>query len=136
MAKVPTKQLLVEGTDDLYAIVELMKKNGVDWPDKNSGPPPVFIKPAGGVDRLMTSPFLGGELKQPELEVLGIMIDADDKPKARWSWFRHQLDVRGFRPLPADMPGNGLIVEDSSGLRVGLWLRAIAFQNSASNVAR
>lgn len=121
MARVPPKQLLVEGADDLYAIVELMRKNGVDWPDKKADAP-VSINRADGVGLLMQPAYLGDQLKQPGLKMLGIMIDADDEPAVRWSWFRNQLDLRGFRPLPDAMPRDGLIAEDGDGLRVGLWL--------------
>jgi hypothetical protein len=119
MAGVPPRQLLVEGNGDLYAIVELMKKNGVDWPDRKEDAP-VSIEHTGGVDAIMRAPFLGGELKQPGLEALGIMIDADDAPGERWLWFKGQLAARQFRDLPEAMPKEGLIVEDSDGLRAGL----------------
>ncbi len=121
MAGVPPRQLLVEGPDDLYAVVELMKRNGIDWPDRKVDPP-VFIKPLQGVGAIMKAPFLGDLLKQPGLKALGIMIDADDEPGRRWSWFRDQLTVRRFRDLPDAMPATGLIVENPDGLRVGLWL--------------
>lgn len=121
MAGVPPRQFLVEGTGDLFAIVALMKKNGVAWPDGKDDPP-VSIKHTGGVDAIMRAPFLGGELKQPGLKVLGIMIDADDEPETRWQWFRNLLAARQFRDLPDAMPRDGLIVEDTDGLRLGLWL--------------
>ena len=121
MAGVPPRQLLVEGTGDLYAIVELMKKNGIDWPDRKADAP-VFIKPSGDVHAIMKAPFLGDQLKQPGLKALGIMIDADDEPGRRWSWFRDQFAARQFRDLPDVMPAAGLIAENSDGLRLGLWL--------------
>ncbi len=121
MAAVARSQLLVEGTDDLYVIVELMKRNGVDWPDRKADAP-VLIKPMQGVGAIMKAPFLGDQLKQPGLQALGIMIDADDDPKRRWEWFRDQLATRQFRNLPETMPATGLITDDAAGLRVGLWL--------------
>jgi hypothetical protein len=114
--------LLVEGTDDLYVIVELMKQNGVAWPGGKDVDPPVSIKPIRGIDAVMRAPFLAGELKQPGLLTLGIMIDADDDPKGRWSWFQKQLAAHEFQDLPDVMPEGGIIAENPDGLRVGLWL--------------
>jgi hypothetical protein len=120
VARIAPKQLLVEGNDDLYAIVALMKSHGIDWPDKPA-PPPVQIKAEGGVDAMLKRANLSSNLKQAGLEVLGIVVDADDDPESRWETARANC-LEAFPDLPAALPPSGLILENTERLRFGFWM--------------
>ncbi len=118
MARRP-KQLLVEGPEDLYAVVGLMKHH-VSWPDDLSARP-VHIEPMGGINKILDRTYLGTKFKESGLDVLGVMIDADDSPLSRWRSFR-QICGDEFPSLPNDLPPDGLIANGRSGLRLGFWL--------------
>lgn len=119
MAGPRPKQLLVEGIDDLLAVVGLMQHH-VSWPrDKHRAP--VFIEPAGSVDELLDATYLSTKLKESGLNILGVMIDADDQPSGRWKSFC-SLCKHVAPNLPAELPANGLIVDCPTGLRLGFWL--------------
>jgi hypothetical protein len=114
-----SKQLLVEGVDDLLAVVGLMEHH-VPWPrDKHKAP--VWINAVGSVDEIFDPTYLSTKLKESGLEVLGIMVDADDQPGGRWATLctlcRHAVPT-----LPKNLPPEGLIVDCTSGLRLGFWM--------------
>jgi hypothetical protein len=58
-------QLLVEGVDDLTAVVGLMQHH-VDWPDKREDAP-VFISVVGSVDQILNRDFLSTKMKESGL---------------------------------------------------------------------
>lgn len=119
MPEVKSKQLLVEGIDDLLAVVGIMEHH-VAWPrEKNRAP--VFIDRAGSIDELLDTTYLHTKFKESGLEILGIMVDADDRPGGRWQSFRSLC--RDIAPnLPDELPKNGMIVDCQMGLRLGFWL--------------
>ena len=119
MAGPRPKQLLVEGTDDLYAVVGLMEHHVV-W-HRLTDRAPVFIEPAGSVDELLDATYLSTKFKESGLDILGIMIDADDRPASRWKSFR-SLCHHVAPNLPAELPADGVIVDCPTGLRLGFWL--------------
>lgn len=60
-------------------------------------------------------------LKAPGLKALGIIADANENAKQRWSSLRNRC-IGSFPELPDDVPVAGLIRENESGLKLGVWL--------------
>jgi hypothetical protein len=119
MASLRSKQLLVEGQDDLFSIVGLMEHH-VAWSNQRDAAP-VFIYAVGSVSEILDATFIRTKLKESGLEILGFMIDADDDPIARWDSFR-SLCGHAFAHLPSALPAKGLVIENEYGLRLGFWL--------------
>jgi len=53
----------------------------VDWPEPKEKAP-VWIDPAGGVDKILEQGYLSAKLKMPGLKALGVVLDAADNPQA------------------------------------------------------
>lgn len=108
------RRLLVEGRDDQWAIGALMIKHGVDFGSRAPFDPE--IKSAEGVPNLLEA--IGPALKT--YDRLGIVVDADQDPHARWAAVRGRLTVSG---VPEALPPEGYVGE---GLRpdnrVGVWI--------------
>jgi hypothetical protein len=116
---IKTKQLLVEGEDDKFAVIGLMEHH-VPWLDRPAAPP-VYIESTNGFTNLLEGSFLLTKLKESGVEALGMVVDADDNPVGRWHKFQSifQAVIPG---LPSVMPGDGLIMTTAQGVRVGLWM--------------
>ena len=119
MASLKPKQLLVEGEEDKFAVVGLMEHH-VSW-SNNKAQAPVFIEAAGSVSEILNATYIRTKLKESGLEILGIMIDADDHPDTRWSSLRSTC-LPTFPTMPLALPASGLVVQNESGLRLGFWL--------------
>jgi hypothetical protein len=120
MVLLKSKQLLVEGEEDKFAVVGLMEHH-IPWPDGKANAP-VFIEAVGSVSEILNANYIRTKLKESGLEILGFMIDADDEPKSRWDSFR-SLCGQAFPNLPVTLPAEGLVIQNENGLRMGLWLR-------------
>src|SRR5689334_1167730 len=101
MSSLKSKQLLVEGQDDKFAVISLME-HYVPWPDKPDNAP-VFVDAVGSVSEILDATYLRTKLKESGLRVLGIMIDADHDPASRWNSFR-AICLPIFPTLPAELP--------------------------------
>jgi len=112
------KLLIVEGDDDLYTVVELMKAH-IGWPKEKKNAP-VPIKAAGGVDKILEPGYLPVELRTTGV-TLGIVLDADTTPGGRYESIRN-LCIGTFPQLPKEMPPDGLITENEDDKRLGLWI--------------
>ena len=112
------RKLLVEGDTDQRVIPYLMEENGVPW---SSSDFPVFIDPRGSVDEILRPGLIKGELAASGLEALGVVIDADGDPAARWDQLRTRLSS-DFSDLPDEIPAEGLEVVHSDGPRFGVWI--------------
>ena len=67
------KQLIVEGSDNLFAVKGLMSAY-VEWPAGNENQP-VWIEHGRGVEKILVRDFLGVMLQIPGLTNLGVMLD-------------------------------------------------------------
>ena len=68
-----------------------------------------------GIDPLLKS--ISAEVKTPDRQVVGILVDANDNPAARWRAIRDRLpDVA----LPDKPEAKGTIIE--ADRRIGVWL--------------
>ena len=79
MAYIYENKLIVEGSEDLYAIAELMKHH-VTWPDKQTDTEkwPVHIVLGKSADEILNQQYLALNVKEPGLKALGVMLDADN----------------------------------------------------------
>ena len=103
--------LLVEGQNDKHVVLQLC----------NCRPAiqDFLIRDRDNVEQLLES--VGGELNSPGLLALGILVDADTNPAARWDAVKYRLLEEGIRDL--DQPNtNGVVVTTEGKPRVGIWL--------------
>lgn len=109
-------QLIVEGRNDKHVILALCKTHDVEQvfsietPNSNNG----------GVSELLNS--IPVRLKIPQLETLGIVLDADQNLEARWQSIKHKLASEGYDNLP-DVPNReGTIINSLEKPKVGVWI--------------
>lgn len=119
MAKFHSKKLLVGGDEDKRVIPELVDKFVV-WGETKARTA-VLIEPAGGIERLLEAGTIEAELNIPRLEVLGIIVDADDQRDLRWAAILRECR-KVIPDFPEVLPSEGLIHVAPSGLRVGVWI--------------
>jgi hypothetical protein len=110
-------RLLVEGKDDMFSIINLLKRHGYDW-DKVAPVP--FVHDANGIDSLLESLPLA--LKS--YVRVGIVVDADLSLADRWKCVHTILAANGIAAPNQPDPGGTVI--SGAGLarleRVGIWL--------------
>ena len=112
-------QLIVEGYEDLYAVVGLMSAH-IEWPeDKRQAP--VNIEIGKSVSEILEDGYLTTILRKPGVRNTGIMFDADTSPKGRYESVRH-ICMKLFPALPVELPTSGLIVENVEQQRLGIWI--------------
>lgn len=112
------KILIVEGPEDLYSVVHLMKAQ-IPWPlDKSDAP--VQIKAAGGAETILDKAYLTTWLKARDVRTVGVLMDADVKPQGRYDSIRNRC-VELFPALPLEMPRSGLIAGNGDR-RFGVWI--------------
>jgi hypothetical protein len=109
-----SRQLLVEGSDDKWAVINLMAKHGYNFDHNDS----VYIRECQGVSRLLE--LIPEVYKQSDLSSLGIIVDSDDFPVHRWTSIRNRLTSLGLE-VPVELPPSGSIVADGNR-KVGVWL--------------
>ena len=100
--------LLVEGPDDKHVIIHLAKSNSI---------PEFCISDKGGIDQLLHA--IEPELKAPDRQTVGILVDANDYPEDRWKALTHQLGRANVEPPSKPDPG-GTVIDNTP--RVGIWL--------------
>lgn len=114
--------LLAEGKDEQFALPELLELGGIPWPERS---PPIFIAECGGVEALLDRDGVHAELKASGLKALGLVVDANGDPAARWQRI-HALMTCGDAPLRPGFPEQpdpaGTIHELPGQPRFGVWL--------------
>jgi hypothetical protein len=111
-------QLIVEGNDDKFAVIELMRAH-IGWPEGKEDPP-VWLVAGGGVEKILERDYLAVKLKTSGLKALGVALDADTNPQGRYESVR-SLCAGMFPGLPNEMPAGGLVTE-AGQVRFGLWI--------------
>lgn len=105
------KKLLVEGNDDYHVVLNLRSVRHV---------PEIFdIIDKKGIRNLRDS--LSEELDASDLEVLGILVDADTDVQARWQSLRDILTRAGYS-VPSLPTATGTILIQEDKPKVGIWL--------------
>ena len=112
-------QLVVEGQEDLYAVVELLRPH-IGWPDSSAGAP-VYINVGGGVQEILKPAYLNVLLKSRQIHVLGVILDGNSTPSGRYQRFR-DICRSQFPSVPPEAPPEGLVVENTEEKRLGLWI--------------
>ena len=108
--------LLVEGPDDKHVVIHLSERSELE---QN-----FWIIEKEGKDKLVDSIVL--EARTPGRTVLGIVLDANDNPDARWQALTDRLnrlrqeDHFDLPELPSRPEPRGTIIEGR--LRIGIWL--------------
>lgn len=117
------KQLIVEGHDDLHSVCGLMRAH-IGWPapgPKSADESPVFITAGGGAEKILEKGYILAKLKEPTIQILGIMLDADADPQGRYQSIRNQcVDV--FPKLPKTITDSGVISANDDPKRIGIWI--------------
>lgn len=101
--------LLVEGTDECHVIRRLC--------DRSEGMPSFRVAPKGGIDPLIQSIY--SEVNLQGLSALGVIVDANDDPQARWRAVTDRLRKAGVEP-PDEPEPSGVIIEGAP--RIGVWM--------------
>lgn len=74
----------------------------------------------GSADEILATGFITGKIKESGVDILGIVLDADEAFAGRWQRIRGMC-VGLFPQIPKEMPRNGLVVENADGMRFGVW---------------
>jgi hypothetical protein len=111
--------MLVEGDDDKRVLPYFMEAF-IPW-GKTESEWPVRIEQFGGIENVLKPGVIEAELKASGLVSLGIVVDANDDPLDRWRRIRARC-IGEFPSFPEGVDPNGLILENESGLRLGVWL--------------
>lgn len=109
------KILLVEGTDDKNVIMHICGNRGVQQLDE--------IAPQDSVEQLLES--FPVRLKESDVEVLGVVLDADTDPQGRWEALRHRLNQAGYAGVPEKLAAIGTILAPPPNTllpRFGVWI--------------
>jgi len=113
------KRLMVEGANDLHSVVGIMREF-VEWPPERPQAP-VGIEPMGSIDQVLASEAISARLKDPEIQILGLIVDANDDLAERYRSFR-AVCLPFFPDIPEQIPSEGLVVANAEGKRLGLWI--------------
>ena len=112
------ESLLVEGRDDLHAIVSSMTQHGVDFKHRPPGVPEIkeCDNDAGVLEAIPMS--------AKTYDRLGIMLDADFPPTNRWVSVRDRLRSPPLSlVVPDNLPSDGLVIDGwRPNSLIGVWL--------------
>lgn len=112
------KRLMVEGRNDLHSIVGIMREF-VNWPDVDEAP--VGIEDMGSVEQVLERDAISSRFKSPNVQILGLVIDANTNLAGRYAQFR-KTAMEFFPDAPLEPPIDGLVLTDADGKRLGLWI--------------
>jgi hypothetical protein len=86
--RIEPRVLLVEGKDEQRLLPELLELGGIEWPDRS---PPIWIEEKDGVEKVLEDGSIEAEFQASGLQSLGIVVDANGDPEARWTRIRKLL---------------------------------------------
>lgn len=115
------KLLLVEGSDEIKVLPILCESKGLDLAGLD-----ITLKNMEGYTKLLTGiPTTIKSSDAEGLEILGIVIDADENAGNRWQAIRNRLAEAGYIDLPKKPKKEGTIIlggGDDDLPTVGIWL--------------
>lgn len=120
------RQLLVEGPDDRHVIWALRDQYKISEESFSVEIPasPNSLekenKDEGGKELLLK--ILPTTLKEPNLETLGIILDADEDLQASWESVKDKLMGFGYQSIPKYPPPEGWIYSQPEFPKIGVWL--------------
>ena len=109
------KVLLVEGADDEHVVKHICGNRGVNPLDE--------IAAQHSVERLLEN--FPVRLKESDIEILGVVLDADTDIQRRWSSLRHRLTEAGYGDVPQHPNSAGTIIPPPPNNllpRFGVWI--------------
>jgi hypothetical protein len=112
------KVLYVEGKKDKFVIAEIAEASGIPWP---RGKEPIDIRDLGGDAQLVDADRIATRLKESGLQAMGIIVDADENPAARWQQVRHAC-AKSISDMPTELPSTGLVHPMQNGIKLGIWM--------------
>lgn len=112
------KVLYVEGKKDKFVIAEIAEANGIPWPKKKE---PIDIRDMNGDAELVNADRIATRLSESGLQAMGIIVDADENPDARWKQVRNAC-AKSISDMPAELPSTGLIHSVQNGVTLGIWM--------------
>jgi hypothetical protein len=107
--------LMVEGPDDVHVVKHICGQRQLGNIEK--------IRPYGGKDSLIDGIIVC--LKESDISVLGIILDADTDIQARWQAVTDRLITAGYCDVPEVPATEGTVIEPPTNSllpRVGIWL--------------
>jgi len=108
-------RLLVEGSSDQHAIIHLMKRHDYKWEDGSTQRP--YVQSYDGLPNLPRA-ITAAKAKSR----LGIVVDADESPAARWQELTRWLAPIVQR-VPSEPAKEGLVLEGVvPDTWVGVWM--------------
>lgn len=119
MALPDKKTLIVEGEDDKFAVIMLMAEY-IAWGNERKDWP-VVVAPCGSYTVVLKPGYISAQIKSREIEIFGLLIDADDEFDTRWNKIRNQSKPF-FPDIPEALPPEGLVLQNDEGKRLGLWM--------------
>lgn len=114
------KRLLVEGDEDKRVIPYLIEANGIPWGETRKEAI-VEIESYDGIENMLNPREITAQLKTSGLTALGLIVDADDNPTARWQQVRN-VCLPSIDNLPENLPEEGLIHQTNFGVKFGVWM--------------
>lgn len=108
-------RLMVEGSDDKWAVIGLLERHGVNWDQPTRHLP--YVHACEGVTKLLQA--VGPAVRS--FDRLGIVLDADDRVDPRWRQVCDRLHAEGII-LPRGPTPEGVAIDTGEGKRVGVWL--------------
>lgn len=122
-------KLYVEGKDDFHVVMHLLMRYGIFLHgNEHALPNAPELEMARGVEKVLgdNNDELPCKIKTA-IQVnrglsVGFVLDADDRPQARWRAVRDRLQECEL-DVPAEMPANGYVDDVAKyKMRVGIWL--------------
>ena len=112
-------QLLVEGANDKFVVIELLKRHGLGWNPPTAAP---FVRSCDNYQQLFLE--LPEIIKGQAYTKIGVMLDADTDVEKRWKEIQKSVQKSvgvtfdiGSQPEP-----DGLILKNSKNQKWGIWL--------------
>lgn len=122
--------LFVEGIDDLHTISAICKQLEVEEnfriivPDGEGKIPKRNARQneLGGIDNVLKAAGLNLTVGSSAVEILGIVIDADEDLNSRWQAISSILEKAGYKNPPALPDSKGTIVKREFLPKFGVWI--------------
>lgn len=102
--------VLVEGRDDREVCLHLLRRHGIET---------VTVLEKGGYPSLLESILT---VKQSDLEVFAIVVDADLNLESRWAELSHKIRSLGYETCPKQPDPRGTIISKANWPLLGVWI--------------
>lgn len=110
-------RLLVEGIDDKHSVIHLLRRHSFDWDDAGRVRP--YISVEGNVEKLLRAIPVA---VKGTYERIGVVVDANSDPDARWIQVRDRLQTAGLTLSVGPQPGGVIVPGLSAMSQLGIWL--------------